>query len=52
MTLPVQHDVSREFFAAVPPTPARLGPRIGWMLLLNLLRVPGMAGLLQRLRSR
>lgn len=52
MTLPEQRDVSREFFAAVTPTPARLGPRIGWMLLLNLLRLPGMAWLLQRLRSR
>jgi hypothetical protein len=51
MALPVQHDVSREFFAAVPPAPTRWGPRIGWALLLNLLRVPGMGKLLQRLRS-
>jgi hypothetical protein len=52
MALPVQHDVSKEFFAAVPPAPARWGPRIGWALLLNLLRVPGIAVLLQRLRGR
>ncbi len=52
MALPVQHDVSKEFFAAVPPAPARWLPRIGWALLLNLLRVPGMAALLQRLRGR
>ena len=52
MTLPVQHDVSREFFAALPPVRARWLPRIGWTLLLNLLRVPGVPALLQRLRSR
>jgi hypothetical protein len=52
MTLPVLHDVSREFFAAVPPARVKWGPRIGWALLLNLLRVPGMAALLRRLRSR
>ena len=52
MALPVQHDVSKAFFAAVPPAPVRWGPRIGWALLLNLLRVPGVAALLQRLRSR
>ena len=39
MALPVQHDVGKAFFAAVPPAPARWGPRIGWAVLLNLLRV-------------
>jgi hypothetical protein len=52
MTIPVHHDVSAEFAAAVPPAPVKWGPRIGWALLLNLLRVPGMAALLRRLRSR
>ena len=47
----VQRDVSAAFAAAVPPSRASVTSRAGWMLLLNLVRVPGALRLLQRLRS-
>jgi hypothetical protein len=40
------------FFAAVPGPHLTWATRIGWMLLLNLLRIPGAARLLSWLRSR
>jgi hypothetical protein len=40
------------FYQAVPGAPLTLSARAGWALLLNVLRLPGMARLLQILRSR
>ena len=49
--LQVHRDAARAFFAAVPPVPVPALRRAGWSALLLLLRVPGMAGLLKRLRE-
>jgi hypothetical protein len=43
-------DVSRTFTAALPLTPVSLRARAAWWLLLNLLRIPGAARLLVKLR--
>jgi hypothetical protein len=40
------------FRRALPPFAVPWSTRAGWVLLLNLLRLPGMARLLRRLRSR
>ena len=48
----VQRDVAAWFAAAVPPCRASLASRAGWTALLNLVRVPGVLRLMQRLRSR
>lgn len=40
------------FRRALPPLAVPWSTRAGWFLLLNLLRLPGMARLLRRLRSR
>jgi hypothetical protein len=48
----IQRDVADEFFAALPPVRARWAGRIGWALLLNILRLPGATRLLRLLRSR
>jgi hypothetical protein len=40
------------FFAAVPEAQRTLKARVGWALLLNLLRLPGAARLLTLIRSR
>jgi hypothetical protein len=52
MTVPNHRDVSREFLAALQLPQASWRARSGWWLLLNLLRIPGAAQLLQWLRSR
>jgi hypothetical protein len=39
------------FYAAVPPPSLTLVTRLGWVLLLNLLRIPGLARLVAWLRS-
>jgi hypothetical protein len=48
----VTRDVTAAVFAAVPPAPPRVARTLFWFLLLNLLRIPGTAGVLQRLRGR
>jgi hypothetical protein len=48
----VTRDVTAAVFAAVPPVAPRAAQTLFWFLLLNLLRVPGMARVLQRLRGR
>jgi hypothetical protein len=50
--LHVQRPAGAAFYQAVPGAPLTLRARAGWALLLNLLRLPGMARLLQILRSR
>ncbi|MGH8144136.1 MAG: hypothetical protein ACREU2_16680 [Steroidobacteraceae bacterium] len=47
----VHREVARAFFGAVPPVRVPLATRLGWMLLLGLLRLPGAARLLAKLRS-
>jgi hypothetical protein len=39
------------FYTAVPPPPLTLATRLGWFVLLNLLRIPGVARLIGWLRS-
>jgi hypothetical protein len=48
----VHRDVGAAFYAALPPPPLKLGVRIGWSLLLTLVRIPGAVRVLQFLRSR
>lgn len=48
----VTRDVSATVFKAVPPMRPKPAQTLFWFLLLNLLRIPGMAALLQRLRGR
>jgi hypothetical protein len=48
----VQRPVGDPFYRAVPGAPLTWQARAGWALLLNVLRVPGMARLFQWLRSR
>jgi hypothetical protein len=50
--LHVQRPAGEAFYKAVPGAPLTLRARAGWALLLNVLRLPGMARLLQILRSR
>jgi hypothetical protein len=47
----IHRDAGRAFFSAVPPARVPLGRRIGWTWLLLLLRLPGAAALLARLRG-
>ncbi|MGH8231318.1 MAG: hypothetical protein ACRESY_05805, partial [Steroidobacteraceae bacterium] len=47
----VHRDASAEFFRALPPPHVPLRVRLGWWLLLSLLRVPGAAALLRRIRG-
>ncbi len=47
----VHRSAPAAFARALPPVPAPWSVRAGWVLLLNALRVPGMARLLQRLRG-
>jgi hypothetical protein len=44
--------VAEEFFNAVPPVAAKPAMRLGWALLLNVMRLPGAAWLLTRIRQR
>ena len=50
-SLQVHRPVAAEFFAAVPPVRVPLRTRIGWRLLLSLLRLPGSEALLTRVRG-
>jgi hypothetical protein len=50
--LQLHRDVAREFFAAVPAAAVPLRQRVGWALLLWLLRVPGVEALLVKLRGK
>ena len=50
--MPTQRDVSDRFLGALPLPRASWRARTGWWLLLNLLRLPGAARLLQWYRSR
>ena len=47
----VHRGAAAAFARALPPAAAPWRVRAGWVLLLNALRVPGMARLLQRLRG-
>jgi len=47
----VHRGAAAAFARALPPVVAPWSVRAGWVLLLNALRVPGMVGLLQRLRG-
>jgi hypothetical protein len=44
--------VARAFFGAVAPPRVPFGRRLGWTVLLTLLRIPGVERLLVRLRGR
>jgi hypothetical protein len=48
----IHRDLSGAFMGALTLPRASARARGGWYLLLNLLRVPGMAGLLKKLRGR
>jgi hypothetical protein len=50
-SLQLHRDAGREFFRAVPPPRVPLGRRLGWTLLLLVLRLPGAERLLLRLRG-
>jgi hypothetical protein len=50
-SLQLHRDAGREFFAAVPPPMVPWRLRFGWTLLLRALRLPGVGGLLSRLRG-
>jgi len=52
VSTPTQRDVSAKFMGALPLPRASWRARLGWWLLLNLLRLPGAAPLLQWYRSR
>jgi len=47
----LHRDVAAAFFAALPPARVPLRARLGWALLLPLLRLPGAAALLTRMRG-
>jgi hypothetical protein len=47
----VHRNVGGAFFAAVPPARVPLMVRLGWTLLLGLLRLPGAEALLKRMRG-
>jgi hypothetical protein len=51
-SLQLHRDAAREFFGAVPPPRLPFGRRLGWTALLWLLNLPGVGGLLVRLRGR
>lgn len=44
----LHRETAAAFFRAVPSAPVRPMVRLGWMLLLSMLRLPGMAALLRR----
>jgi hypothetical protein len=48
----IHRPAADRFFAAVPGAERTLKARVGWALLLNLLRLPGAARLLTFIRSR
>jgi hypothetical protein len=50
-SLQVHRDVGRVFFGAVPPPRVSLKRRLGWTVLLLILRIPGAGRLLAQLRG-
>jgi len=50
-SLQLHREVGREFFRAVPPPRVSLRRRLGWTLLLLVLRLPGAESLLTQLRG-
>jgi hypothetical protein len=51
-SLQLHRDVAGPFFTAVPPVRISLAMRLGWAVLLSVLRIPGAARLLAALRGR
>jgi hypothetical protein len=51
-SLQLHRDARKEFFGAVPPPRLPPGRRLGWTALLWFLNLPGVGGLLVRLRGR
>jgi hypothetical protein len=51
-SLQVHRDAGTPFFAAVPPVSISAATRLGWAVLLSVLRIPGAAQLLAALRGR
>jgi hypothetical protein len=47
----LHRDAATPFYGAVPPVHVPLRLRLGWALLLTILRVPGAAALLRKLRG-
>ena len=50
-SLQVHRDAGSAFFAAVPPVTVPAATRLGWAVLLSVLRIPGAAQLLAALRG-
>ena len=48
----LHRDAARPFFAAVPPVHIPTATRLGWAVLLSVLRIPGFAKLLAAVRGR
>jgi hypothetical protein len=51
-SLQLHRDTGGPFFAAVPPVRIPAATRLGWAVLLSVLRIPGAARLLAALRGR
>jgi hypothetical protein len=51
-SLQLHRDAAGAFFAAVPPVRIPAARRLGWAVLLSVLRIPGAAQLLAALRGR
>jgi hypothetical protein len=51
-SLQLHRDAGRPFFTAVPPVRPPAATRLGWAVLLSILRIPGAARLLAALRGR
>jgi hypothetical protein len=51
-SLQLHRDAARAFFTAVPPVHIPVARRLGWAVLLSVLRIPGAARLLAALRGR
>ena len=47
----LHQDAAMAFFGAVPPPRVPLRLRLGWWLLLTVLRIPGMAALVRKIRG-
>jgi hypothetical protein len=51
-SLQLHRDAARPFFTAVPPVHVPFSRRLGWAVLMSILRIPGAARLLAALRGR
>jgi len=47
----IHREAAGAFYRALPPLSASVRARVGWWVLLKLLRLPGMAGMLRKLRG-